>query len=101
MTSTPIPTPSSADHSGSRPDPQTPILLGLPYDGSSSFLAGPALAPEAVRRVLHCGAGNWTTERGVELEPDTGVWIDAGDLDVPADPAEAYRAVRALSLIHI
>ena len=70
------------------------MLLGLPYDGSSSFLRGPAEAPAAVRRVLHCGAGNWTTERGHELTPDTGAWIDAGDLALPDAPPAAFDAVR-------
>lgn len=71
-----------------------PVLIGLPYDGSSSFLQGPATAPEAVRRVLHCGAGNWTTERGHELEPGTGRWIDGGDLAIPTDPARAFERIR-------
>ena len=32
-----------------------PTLLGLPYDASSSFLRGPALAPARIREELHAG----------------------------------------------
>ncbi|MCP5024850.1 MAG: agmatinase [Actinomycetia bacterium] len=71
-----------------------PILLGLPYDASSSFMRGPALAPEAVRRVLYSGSGNWTTELGVELDPALGTWTDAGDLELPDDPIGAQEAIR-------
>ncbi|MCP3855373.1 MAG: agmatinase [Actinomycetia bacterium] len=71
-----------------------PILLGLPYDGSSSFMRGPALAPDAVRRVLYRGSGNWTTELGADLDPGLGGWTDAGDLEVPDDPEGAQRAIR-------
>lgn len=79
------------------------VLLGLPFDGASSFLRGPAEAPAAVRRVLHSGASNWTTERGIDLDPDSGHdsdmaggrrWRDAGDLDLPDDPAGAAAAIR-------
>ena len=73
----------------------TPVLLGLPYDGSSSFLRGPAEAPAAVRRVLHSGAGNWSTERGVDLGPAGARWRDLADLDVPDDPAAALAAIRS------
>ncbi|MEO1064152.1 MAG: agmatinase family protein [Actinomycetota bacterium] len=72
----------------------TPVLLGLPYDGSSSFLRGPAEAPAAVRRVLHRGSGNWSTERGVDLDPASGTWCDLGDADIPDDPPGALVAVR-------
>ncbi len=41
---------------------QRPItLLGIPWDKKSSFLQGPALAPDKIRTTLHNGAGNnWT-----------------------------------------
>ena len=37
-------------------------LLGIPFDAHSSFLQGPALAPDRIRQVLHSGAGNYWTE---------------------------------------
>lgn len=73
------------------------VLLGLPFDGASSFLRGPAEGPLAVRRVLHSGASNWTSERGIDLDPcrgDEAGWRDAGDLDIPDDPAAAVDVIR-------
>ena len=37
-------------------------LLGIPFDQKSSFLQGPALAPDRIRQTLHNGAGNYWTE---------------------------------------
>lgn len=76
------------------------ILLGLPFDGASSFLRGPAEAPAAVRRVLHSGASNWTTERGVDVDPGRGGWRDAGDLELPDDPAAAVAAITSAASMH-
>ena len=56
-------------------------VLGIPYDNHSSFLPGSAKAPKAVRRALHCGSANYTTELGVDVDP--GRWTDLGDLDLP------------------
>ena len=36
-----------------------PTLIGLPYDASSSFLRGTALAPPVIRDALHSPAGKW------------------------------------------
>lgn len=71
-------------------------LLGVPYDAHSSFLRGPALAPAAIRAALRCGAANWCTESGLDLDPaiNTG-WTDLGDLDLPDDAPTAVDAVRA------
>ena len=57
----------------------TPTLLGLPYDGSSSFRKGPAGAPPVIRQALHSPAGNPWTETGVDLGAD-GALGDAGDV---------------------
>ena len=74
-------------------------LVGLPFDGASSFLRGPAKAPEAVRRVLHAGSANWFTELGVEVRPatdgTTDGWVDMGDLRLVDDPASARRQIIA------
>ena len=37
-------------------------LLGIPFDAHSSFMQGPALAPDRIRQTLHNGAGNYWTE---------------------------------------
>ncbi|MEL6189311.1 MAG: agmatinase, partial [Myxococcota bacterium] len=75
-------------------DSPTPILVGIPYDATSSYLRGPAEAPAAVRRVLHSGSGNWWTELGVSVDPTEGHFVDAGDLKIPEDPHEAFVAIR-------
>ena len=55
-------------------------VLGIEYDASSSFMRGPASAPDEVRRVLHAGSANYWTELGANVEPDT--WTDLGNLDL-------------------
>ncbi len=74
-------------------------LIGLPFDGASSFLRGPANAPAEVRRVLHSGSANWFTELGIEVRPaGDGVldgWVDLGDLHLVDDPESARRQIIA------
>lgn len=78
---------------------QATKLVGLPFDGSSSFLRGSAKAPEAVRRVLHAGSANWFTELGVEVRPATpdvpNGWVDLGDLHLRDDAPSAFRQIVA------
>jgi len=57
-----------------------PSVLGIGYDARSSFMRGPASAPDEVRRVLHAGSANYTSERGVDVAPDR--WNDLGNLDL-------------------
>ena len=59
-----------------------PVLIGLPYDASSSFLRGAALAPAHVREALRTTAGNPWSERIVR-SASTDVLEDAGDVAVP------------------
>jgi len=54
-------------------------LIGVPWDQKSSYLQGPALAPQRIRSVLHSGAGNnWTelTVNPIEHE----LFEDWGDM---------------------
>ena len=70
-------------------------LLGVCYDGSSSYLRGTAEAPPAIRQALWSEAGNPWTELGVDLS--TAALDDEGDL-TPAeseDPAQVRRAIEA------
>lgn len=73
-------------------DPSSIAVLGLPYDGSSSFLAGPALAPPRIREALASPSSNMTTECGIDLGMDRR-WRDAGDLDLSgeAEPSSKIR----------
>src|SRR3954451_21633339 len=57
----------------------TPTLLGIPFDGQSSYLRGAGEAPGKIRQALGCDASNHWTENGVDLGA-AGVYEDAGDL---------------------
>ena len=61
-----------------------PCLIGLPYDASSSYKRGPALAPPQIRAALHSDAGNSWTEGLQDLRGPNGLQ-DVGDLVLPAD----------------
>jgi arginase len=63
-----------------------PRLIGLPYDGSSSFLRGAAAAPPLIREALHSPAGNPWTEALQDLGGPGGL-SDAGDLPLSEGPA--------------
>jgi arginase len=52
-------------------------LLGVPYDGSSSFQRGAAAGPAAIRAALASGSSNSANEDGRDVSPLLG---DAGDL---------------------
>ena len=56
-------------------------LLGIPSDDHSSFLRGPAEAPDVIRREMFSEAGNPYTELGIDLR-SPGVMIDAGNVSV-------------------
>jgi arginase len=59
----------------------TPTLIGLPYDGSSSFRRGAAAAPPLIRDALRSPASNSWSETGVDTGLPTSL-ADAGDLDL-------------------
>jgi len=70
-------------------------LLGVCYDGSSSYLRGAAGAPQVIRQALWSDAGNPWTELGIDLS--TAALDDEGDL-APAqdeDPAQVRRSIEA------
>jgi agmatinase len=70
-------------------------LLGVCYDGSSSYLRGTAGAPPVIRQALWSEAGNPWTELGIDLS--TAALDDEGDLAPAADedPAQVRRAIEA------
>lgn len=55
------------------------VVLGVPLDENSSFMRGPALAPERIRQVLHSGSANLCVESGLDLAENEH-WLDVGDL---------------------
>jgi arginase len=58
---------------------KTVRLIGLPTDSHSSFLRGPASAPDAIRAALASDHGNMATELGAELGIDIAL-EDSGNL---------------------
>jgi arginase len=57
----------------------TPSLIGIPFDGQSSYLRGAGDAPPRIREAVRCDASNLWTELGVDLGVP-GAFEDAGDL---------------------
>lgn len=65
-----------------------PTLLGVPWDASSSFQRGAALAPPRIRAALASPAGNAWTEDRRDLSL-AGAYLDAGDLTFAPDEKAA------------
>jgi agmatinase len=75
-----------------------PALIGLPYDGSSSYLRGAAAAPPVIREALQSTAANPWAERMVKTLCEDG-FEDVGDLTLDGGEAarrEIERAIAAL-----
>jgi arginase len=69
-----------------------PTILGIPFDGYSSYLRGAGEAPAKIREALRCDASNTWTETGVDLGV-AGVYGDAGDLAFADN--DAFAAIEA------
>ena len=54
-------------------------IVGVPSDENSSFLRGPAQAPEQIRQVLHSGSANMCAENGQDLSQEPRL-RDVGDM---------------------
>ena len=68
-----------------------PTLIGVPYDGSSSFLRGAAAGPASIRHLIRSPAINAFTELGVDLSH----LDDAGDLTLSDDAAAARASIQS------
>lgn len=77
----------------SMPETRRPALIGVPWDASSSYVRGAALAPPRIREALWSPSTNSATELGIAIEPET--LDDRGDLVLPEDGHEARRAIEA------
>jgi len=73
---------------------KTISLLGIPFDANSSYLRGPAQAPQAIRDELYSGSSNLWTEDGIDLGRP-GSFHDAGDVAIPDDAAAAFPAIES------
>ena len=75
-----------------------PVLIGLPYDASSSFLRGAAAGPAAIRDALNSPAGNpWSERHGPSVGPDH--LEDGGDVALPATGESRELIERAVRLV--
>ena len=72
----------------------TVSLLGIPFDANSSFLRGPAHAPQLIREALYSDSTNLWTEDGLDLGR-AGAIHDAGDLDLPESSIPAFSAIES------
>jgi agmatinase len=69
-------------------------LLGIPWDGSSSFQRGAADAPDAIRAALWSPSSNAWNEYGDDVSAPE-VLGDAGNLTLPEHAAAAREAISA------
>lgn len=74
------------------------VLIGIPWDGSSSFLRGAAAAPGPIRQALWSPSTNSSSELGIAIDPES--IDDAGDIPLGPDAEGARVAIEtALSRI--
>jgi arginase len=74
---------------------EIPTLLGIQFDGQSSYLRGAAEAPAKIREALACDASNQWTETGVDLGVQ-GIYVNAGDLALAgASDKDAFAAIES------
>lgn len=70
-------------------------LLGIPFDANSSFLKGPAYAPQRIRLMEAEGSANVFSESGKAIRSGL-VYQDCGDLHFEnTSPAAAFEIIRA------
>lgn len=67
-------------------------LISVRWDASSSFERGAAEGPPRIREALRSPSTNAFNERGDDTS-SPNVLVDAGDIELPADPAEARRRI--------
>jgi agmatinase len=71
-------------------------VLGAPLDDNSSFMRGPAQAPDKIREAFHSDAGNYFTESGLDLSANTG-WKDGGNIELMPKGAAIGMIEKAIS----
>lgn len=67
-------------------------VVGVPFDEFSSYLRGPARAPDKIREAYHSDSSNYFTESMTNLKDNPG-WKDVGNLTLPAGK-EAIFAIQ-------
>ncbi len=56
-------------------------VIGVPWDENSSFMRGPAEAPDQIRQLFHSGSSNQCAENGIDLGTEPR-FVDVGDLEL-------------------
>ena len=72
------------------------ISLGIPLDENSSFLRGPALAPQKIREAFKSDSSNYFSESGLDLN-DHPNWTDIGDIKLSTMPESFNEIDHAIS----
>jgi arginase len=70
-----------------------PTLIGLPYDGASSFRRGAAAAPRVIREALRSPSSNSWSETLIDVGAETTL-ADVGDVDL-ANTADVRGAMES------
>ncbi|MFM9838536.1 MAG: agmatinase [Cyclobacteriaceae bacterium] len=69
-------------------------VLGIPFDANSSFLKGPALAPDRIRLMEKEGSANLFSELGREIKNGVA-YTDKGDLSFETtNPEKAFSIIK-------
>ncbi len=69
-------------------------ILGIPFDANSSYLKGPALAPDRIRLMEKEGSANLFSESGTEIKSGTA-YIDKEDLHFETtDSTKGFTAIK-------
>ena len=71
-------------------NPKDIAIVGLPFDEFSSFMKGPAKAPQEIRKLLHNGSMNMCAESGIDLS-ETGRLKDMGDFKPISHPEDVVK----------
>ena len=66
-------------------------IVGICWDGSSSFLKGAAAAPDKIRQAIRSSAGNLFSESGIDRSFPSRLSMP-GDLDLPPD-SEPFETI--------
>ncbi len=61
--------------------PGAVAIVGIPFDENSSFMKGPASAPQIIRNVLYSDSSNMSTESIIDLGSNPK-FVDLGDIKV-------------------
>ena len=70
-------------------------VIGIPFDGNSSFLKGPALAPPRIRLMETGGSANSFCENGIHIL-NGKIYTDLGDMPFAnSNPEEVYTKIKA------